>query len=78
MSKLDDFQFSSMKELPSYSFGKNSSRDQNSHMKQIVGYLNAKKIEEELLKKERMQNHTIGQYLTEEKIKRSAAIDCQK
>ena len=47
-------------------------------MKQIVGYLNAKKIEEELLKKERMQNHTIGQYLTEEKIKRSAAIDCQK
>lgn len=45
---------------PAYTFGKNTHRDQNSHMKDIIRVLNERKGEIDRAKKERMRIHTIG------------------
>ena len=67
---LDQYAYSSMSEVPTFSFGKNQSRDQASSMKAVVGILNARRKEEERLRKERMEVHTVGEYKLEESLRR--------
>ncbi len=69
--KLDEADYSSIKDIPTYSFGKNQSRDQASDIKNIVGILNEMKALKDKQRKERMHVHTLKEYEEEEYLKRN-------
>ena len=73
LHRLDQHQYTSMSDMPTYTFGKNQTRDQASHIKGILQILNKRKLEKELKKQKRLQAYTLGEMRQEEDNKRQYA-----
>jgi hypothetical protein len=70
LHQLNEHHYSSQKALPSFSFGKQLSRDQASDIKDVLQILNERKLQKEREKQRRLQSQTLGQMAYEEEIKR--------